>query len=70
MHLDVGEVRPLEDVVKVLVFLNDMENFSAFNKVYKEYFPEDPPARSCIEAARLPGDMQVEIEVVALLPKK
>ncbi len=60
----------LKDVVKVMVFLTDMDNFSAFNKVYKEYFPEDPPARSCIEAARLPGDMQVEIEVVALLPKK
>ena len=60
----------LRDVVKVLVFLSDMDNFSAFNKVYKEYFPEDPPARSCVEAARLPGDMQVEIEVVALLPKK
>ncbi|MCH8203801.1 MAG: RidA family protein [Candidatus Hydrogenedentes bacterium] len=60
----------LKDVVKVLVFLSDMDNFSAFNKVYKEYFPEDPPARSCIEAARLPGDMQVEIEVIALLPKK
>lgn len=59
----------LKDVVKVLVFLNDMDNFSAFNKVYKEYFPEDPPARTCVEAARLPGDMQVEIEVVALLPK-
>ncbi len=59
----------LKDVVKVLVFLNDMDNFPAFNKIYKEYFPEDPPARSCIEAARLPGGMQVEIEVVALLPK-
>ena len=59
----------LKDVVKVLVFLSDMDNFLAFNKVYKEYFPEDPPARSCVETARLPGDMQVEIEVVALLPK-
>lgn len=59
----------LKDVVKVLVFLDDMDNFSAFNKVYKEYFPQDPPARSCVEAARLPGDMQVEIEVVALLSK-
>ena len=59
----------LKDVVQVLVFLDDMDNFSAFNKVYKEYFPQDPPARSCVEAARLPGDMQVEIEVVALLPK-
>lgn len=57
----------LGDVVKVLVFLDDMDNFGAFNKVYKEYFPSDPPARSCVEAARLPGDMKVEIEVVALM---
>lgn len=58
----------LNDVVKVLVFLDDMDNFGAFNKVYQEYFPSDPPARSCVQAARLPGDMQVEIEVIALLP--
>ena len=58
----------LGDVVKVLVFLDDIDNFGAFNKVYKEYFPADPPARSCIEAARLPGKMKVEIEVIALLP--
>jgi 2-iminobutanoate/2-iminopropanoate deaminase len=57
----------LTDVVKVLVFLKDMNNFQAVNGVYAEYFPENPPARSCIEAARLPGDMQVEIEVIAML---
>jgi 2-iminobutanoate/2-iminopropanoate deaminase len=57
----------LSDVVKVLVFLKDMDNFKAVNAVYAEYFPENPPARSCIEAARLPGDMQVEIEVIAIL---
>ena len=59
----------LQDVVKVLVFLDDIKTFSAFNKVYAEYFPENPPARSCVEAAKLPGDMRVEIEVIALLPK-
>ena len=57
----------LSDVVKVLVFLKDMDNFKAVNAVYAEYFPKNPPARSCIEAARLPGDMQVEIEVIAML---
>ncbi|PCJ52000.1 MAG: reactive intermediate/imine deaminase [Candidatus Hydrogenedentota bacterium] len=57
------------DVVKVLVFLDDMNNFKAFNAVYQEYFPDNPPARSCVEAARLPGDIQVEIEVIALLRK-
>jgi len=57
-----------EDVVKVLVFLDNMDNFKAFNAVYQEFFPENPPARSCVEAARLPGDIQVEIEVIALRP--
>ena len=60
----------LDNVVKVLVFLKDMDNFKAFNKVYQEYFTENPPARSCVQAARLPGDMQVEIEVIALLPSE
>lgn len=59
----------LDHVVKVLVFLDDMNNFQAFNAVYKEYFPENPPARSCVEAARLPGDIQVEIEVIAAYPE-
>ena len=57
----------LSDVVKVLVFLKDMDNFKAVNAVYAEYFPENPPAPSCIDAARQPGDMQVEIEVIAML---
>ncbi|MFP6581837.1 MAG: Rid family detoxifying hydrolase [Candidatus Hydrogenedentota bacterium] len=59
----------LSDVVKTLVFLDDMDKFKAFNAVYKEYFPENPPARSCVEAARLPGDIQVEIEVIAAFPE-
>jgi 2-iminobutanoate/2-iminopropanoate deaminase len=55
----------LREVVKALVFLDDMDNFAAFNRVYKEFFPEDPPARSCVQVARLPGDVKVEIEVIA-----
>jgi 2-iminobutanoate/2-iminopropanoate deaminase len=58
----------LEDVVKVTVFLKDMDQFGAFNQIYKEYFPENCPARTCIQAGRLPLDIQVEIEVVALIP--
>jgi 2-iminobutanoate/2-iminopropanoate deaminase len=57
----------LSDVVKSLVFLKDMNDFAAMNAVYAEYLGENPPARSCVQAARLPGDMQVEIEVIALL---
>lgn len=56
----------LEDVVKVTVFLADMVNFSRFNAVYKTYFPAHQPARTCIQAGRLPLDFQVEIEAVAL----
>jgi len=58
----------LGSVVKSMVFLDDMENFAAFNAVYGEYFPTDPPARSCVQVAGLPGGAKVEVEVVALLP--
>lgn len=54
----------LANVVKVLVFLDDIENFAAFNRVYKEYFPDTPPARSCVQA-KLPAGAKVEIEVIA-----
>ena len=59
----------LEHVVKVAVFLKDMEQFGAFNEIYKTYFPQHCPARTCIQAGRLPHDIQVEIEVVALVPE-
>lgn len=59
-----------KDVVKALVFLKNMDDFKAMNAVYAQYFPENPPARSCVQAARLPGDMQVEIEVIAMLSDK
>jgi 2-iminobutanoate/2-iminopropanoate deaminase len=54
------------DVVKTTVFLADMGDFGAMNEVYGRYFPEDPPARATVQAARLPRDARVEIEVVAL----
>jgi 2-iminobutanoate/2-iminopropanoate deaminase len=53
-------------VVKVTVFLKDMNDFQLVNKVYAEYFKAPYPARSTIEAARLPLDCQVEIEMIAL----
>lgn len=58
----------LENVVKVTVFLSDIGNFPAFNKVYQEFFQSDCPARSCVEVARLPADVQVEVEAIALRP--
>lgn len=59
----------LDRVVKTTVFLKDMQNFAAFNQVYTEFFPADPPARTCVQAGRLPLDMQVEIEAIALLKR-
>lgn len=58
----------MDRVVKVLCFLSDMDHFAAMNAVYAEFFPTDPPARSCVEVARLPKDGLVEIEAIALLP--
>jgi 2-iminobutanoate/2-iminopropanoate deaminase len=58
----------LAQVVKMTVYLKDMENFAAMNAVYKEYFAENPPARTCIQAGRLPLDFQVEMDAIAMLP--
>ena len=56
----------LTDVVKTTVFLADMADFAEMNRVYAEFFPENPPARSTIEVAALPKNAAVEIEAVAL----
>lgn len=55
-------------VVKVTCFLADMSDFSAFNQVYGEFVSEPFPARACIQAARLPKDVKIEVEAVALVP--
>ena len=56
----------LSQVVKATIFADDMENFSQINEVYSQYFTEDQPARAFIEVARLPKDVAVEIEVIAI----
>lgn len=56
----------LARVVKTTVFLADMNDFAAMNEAYGEVFAENPPARSTVQAARLPRDARVEIDVVAL----
>ena len=53
-------------VVKTTVFLKDMGEFAAMNEVYGRYFPSDPPARATVEVARLPRDVRVEIDLIAL----
>ncbi|AOQ24226.1 RidA family protein [Neomoorella thermoacetica] len=57
----------LEDIVKTTVYIKDMNDFSAINEVYGRYFTQEPPARSCVEVARLPKDVLVEIEAVAVV---
>jgi len=57
----------LDHVVKSTVFLKDMGDFAAMNEIYAGYFTKSPPARSTIEVARLPKDVLVEIETVALV---
>jgi 2-iminobutanoate/2-iminopropanoate deaminase len=56
----------LEKVVRSTVFLKNMSDFAAMNEVYARYFSSAPPARSTVEAARLPKDVLVEIDVIAL----
>jgi len=56
----------LEKVVRSTVFLKNMGDFGAMNEVYGRYFSAEPPARSTVEVARLPKDVLVEIDVIAL----
>ncbi|MDO7270062.1 RidA family protein [Shouchella clausii] len=55
----------LEKVVKATVFIKDMNDFPRINEVYGSYFREHKPARSCVEVARLPKDVLIEVEVIA-----
>ncbi len=57
----------MEDVVKVTIFLKDIGNFNQVNEVYANYFPSSPPARSTVEVAKLPRDVEIEIEAIALI---
>ena len=56
----------LERVVKTTIFLADMNDFTTVNSIYAEYFQYEPPARSTVQVARLPRDVRVEIEAIAL----
>src|SRR5438105_15360735 len=57
----------LGSVVKTTVYLKDMGDFAPMNDVYARYFRENPPARATVEAARLPRDVQVEIDCIAVV---
>jgi 2-iminobutanoate/2-iminopropanoate deaminase len=55
----------LNDVVKVSLYLADISDYDTVNTMYGQYFNHDPPARVCVEVARLPGDINIEIEAFA-----
>lgn len=59
----------MEDVVKTTVFLKDMGEFGSMNEVYAEFFKVNPPARSTVEVSRLPRDVRVEIEAIAIVDR-
>lgn len=61
-----GNGRSTADVLKTTVFIKSMNDFAAINEVYAGVFAENPPARSCVEVARLPKDVLVEIEAIAI----
>ena len=56
----------LADVVKTTIFLRDLNDFAAVNEAYAAFFPSNPPARACVQVARLPKDANVEIEAIAV----
>lgn len=57
----------MNNVVKVTVYLKDINDFGEMNKIYAEYFKENPPARAAVEVARLPKDVKIEIELIACI---
>lgn len=61
-----AEGRSLSDVIKTTIFIKNMNEFSLINEVYGKAFIDNPPARSCVEVARLPKDVLIEIEAIAL----
>lgn len=60
----------LEDILKTTCYLADLNDFERFNEVYKKFFIQNPPARTTIQAMRLPLNVQVEIDALVCLPEK
>lgn len=56
----------LDNVIKTSIFLKDLNDFSIVNEIYGTYFKENPPARSCVQVAKLPKDAVIEIEAIAI----
>ena len=58
----------MDNMVKLTVFMIDLQHFSIVNEVFKEFFPDDPPARSAVEVSGLPKGVDIEIEGIAAIP--
>ncbi len=56
----------MDNVVKTVVFIKNMDDFATVNEIYANYFTKDCPARSCVEVARLPKDVLIEVEAIAV----
>lgn len=65
-HLLEAAGSSMNNVIKTTVFIKEMNDFAAINEVYQTFFTADFPARSCVEVARLPKDVMLEIEAIAL----
>ncbi|MEM3714626.1 MAG: RidA family protein [Nitrososphaeria archaeon] len=60
----------LDNILQMTVYLSDMNNYSAMNEVFSEYFKNSPPARTCVQVVRIPRDVLVEIDAIAIIPEK
>lgn len=63
-HLIEASGSSMDKVIKTVVFIQNMEDFGKINEIYEKYFPEPYPARSCVEVARLPKDVALEVEAI------
>ncbi|WP_130806287.1 RidA family protein [Senegalia massiliensis] len=57
----------MENIIKTTIFVKDLDDFAAVNEVYGTYFGDEPPARSCVQVAKIPKEAKVEIEAIAKL---
>jgi len=57
----------LDNCIKLTIYIKDMDQFGKINETYGTFFQDNPPARSCVEVARLPKDVNIEIEAIALV---
>ena len=69
-HIVESQGLSLQQVVKTTIFLKDMGTFNQVNEVYATYFPAEPPARSTVEVGKLPRNVDIEIEAIAIAPER